>query len=148
MHPAWYSSAGPGRERQWLGIFEVMSHLVEERVEQLFQGTWPELAVFRVNANQPAVLVVAPQNPGGRSVVDVKLVVDPAPVDSLEAVAEQGPDRRGGEGEPAVLGSGWSRREGLRSLDVADFGTRDEEVSIGSNCPTSGLLLSLFVHVC
>src|SRR3954447_14076333 len=37
VHPAGYAAAGAGREREGLGIFQVVGHLVEERIEQLFQ---------------------------------------------------------------------------------------------------------------
>ena len=89
MHPAGHASARPRRERVRLGVFEVVGHLVQERVEQLFQGPQPLLAVAHVDAHQAARLVVAAEHAGRGPAVDIQVVIDAAPVDSLEAVPEE-----------------------------------------------------------
>ena len=89
VHPAWHASARPGRERIRFGVFQVVSHLVEKRVEKFFQRANTLLAVPGIDANQPARFVIPSENPHRGPVIDIQVVISPAPVDFFEAKPEQ-----------------------------------------------------------
>src|SRR5690349_21716967 len=88
VHPARDPAALARVERVGLGVLDVMRHLVQERVEQLLQGSSAELPVVRVDPDQPPGLVIAPEDAGRRPRVDVDLVVAEAGIDPIEPGAE------------------------------------------------------------
>src|SRR5271157_3161432 len=149
VHPAGHASTRPGRERKGLGVLEVVSHLVEKRVEKLFH--WPQtlLPVPSIDADQPARLVIAPQHPHGGPVVDVQVIIDATLVDPLEALAKEwaergdrrheecGP-RRGGRPQTRPRGPLWISLSRGPDLDLS---SRHEDVVVASLSAPAGVRL-------
>ena len=55
-------------EREWLGVFEMVRDLVEERVEKLFHRATAFHAVVRVNPHEAPRSVIAPEHAVGSGV--------------------------------------------------------------------------------
>src|SRR5208337_3673336 len=149
MHPAGYAAIRPGRERKGLGVLEMMGHLVEKRVEQFFDGPKTLLVVPRIEANQPARLVIAAQHPHGGPVIDVQVIIDATLVDPLEAMAEEGAERgdRGREecghrsgARPQTRSRGPGRISLILGPDL-DLSSRHEDVVVASLPAPAGVRL-------
>src|SRR4051794_5176282 len=89
MHPTGNALAAAGVERIGLGVLDMVRQLVEERVEKLLQWAPPELAVVGIDPDQPTRLVVAAEDAGRGTGVDIDLVPHEARIDFLESASEQ-----------------------------------------------------------
>ena len=61
---------------------------MQEGIKQLFQGTTPKLPVVRIDPNQAAGFVIAPQHPGRRPSIDINIILFLADINPLETIAK------------------------------------------------------------
>lgn len=104
VHSAWDSATFPTLKKMRLGVFEVVSDLVQKGVVQLFERSPTKIAVVCINPDQPTRPVVTTKNPVGWAGVDVDPEVDRAEMNPVEPSPKQPPQRRDRRLKPATEG--------------------------------------------
>ena len=89
MHSAGNPVADLGVKGLRLGVFQVVRDFMEECFEELAEGAAAVAGVVGVDPDQPARSVVAAEDVGRRTGVNVQFKLDPASVDPIQPLEEE-----------------------------------------------------------